>query len=111
MLESMLIPQCPAVGRLISPLSCLVFHLGDTGPNAKPCEAAFLASSQFKGSQTPTVCVYVSPGSLRRTTRLYGSLGSHVHVKPLYLSEEELDASAILSIMAVGSSESAPLYM
>lgn len=42
---------------------------------------------------------------------VYSSLGSHVTVEPLLFTEAELDAQAFLSMMAVGSSESAPLYV
>jgi hypothetical protein len=43
--------------------------------------------------------------------RVYAPLGDNVTVEPLYFSESELDAQAFLSMMAVGSSESAPLYV
>lgn len=42
---------------------------------------------------------------------VYARLGKNVTVEPLLLRNSELDAAAILSMMAVGSSESAPLYM
>jgi hypothetical protein len=42
---------------------------------------------------------------------VYAPLGHRVIVEPLYFSEDELDAEAFLSMMAVGSSESAPLYV
>lgn len=42
---------------------------------------------------------------------VYSSLGKNVTVEPLAFSEQELDAEAFLSMMAVGSSESAPLYI
>jgi hypothetical protein len=42
---------------------------------------------------------------------VYGRLGSHIEVKPLLFSESELDAAAFLSLMAVSSSDHAPLYM
>ena len=32
-------------------------------------------------------------------------------MKPLLFNENELDAEAVMSMMAVGGSESAPLYM
>lgn len=111
MLETMFIPTCPAVGSLANPLSGLVLHFGETGSCAKPCEAAFLANSSFPEVQTPKIHVYVSPSSLDKMTRLYASLGGHIVVEPLYFSESELDAQAFLSMMAIGSSDSAPLYM
>ncbi|KAG6868454.1 hypothetical protein C0993_002592 [Termitomyces sp. T159_Od127] len=42
---------------------------------------------------------------------VYAPLGDHIIVEPLVFSESELDAQAFLSMMAVGGSESAPLYM
>ena len=42
---------------------------------------------------------------------VYARLGADVVVEPLFLHNSELDAAAILSMMAVGSTESAPLYM
>lgn len=42
---------------------------------------------------------------------VYAPLGDKVVVEPLLLQNSELDASAILSMMAVGSVDSAPLYM
>ena len=42
---------------------------------------------------------------------VYARLGENVIVEPLFLHNSELDAAAIFSMMAVGSTESAPLYM
>jgi hypothetical protein len=42
---------------------------------------------------------------------VYAPLGRRVIVDPLLFSEDELDAEAFLSMMAVGSAESAPLYI
>lgn len=42
---------------------------------------------------------------------VYKPLGKNILVEPLYFTEDELDAQAFLSMMAVGSSESAPLYV
>jgi len=42
---------------------------------------------------------------------VYAPLGPRVIVEPLFFSEAELDAESFLSMMAVGSSESAPLYV
>ena len=111
LLESMFIPNCPATGELKKPLSGLVLHFGETGSSSRPCEVAFLGASQYRGVQPPDIRVYVSPSSLNRMTALYAPLGEHVQVKPLHLTESELDASAFLSMMAIGSSEAAPLYI
>jgi hypothetical protein len=42
---------------------------------------------------------------------VYAPLGHRVIVEPLLFGEDELDAEAFLSMMAVGPSESAPLYV
>ena len=42
---------------------------------------------------------------------VYARFGANVVVEPLLLHNSELDATAILSMMAVGSTESPPLYM
>ena len=107
----MLIPGSVTTGQLRKPLSSLVFHLGETGDNSKPCEAAFLSTALSDGLQVPPVVVYVSPGSLKRMTRLYKAVNSDIRVEPLRFSESELDAAAFLSMMAVGPSDSVPLYM
>jgi hypothetical protein len=43
--------------------------------------------------------------------KVYEHLGGNLEVKPLLFSESELDTAAFLSLMAVSSSENAPLYM
>jgi hypothetical protein len=43
--------------------------------------------------------------------RVYEHLEGNLEVKPLLFSESELDTAAFLSLMAVNSSENAPLYM
>ncbi|KAA1466264.1 hypothetical protein DENSPDRAFT_790755 [Dentipellis sp. KUC8613] len=111
MLENMLVANYPATGEIVNPLSGLVFHFGETGSAARPCEAAFVGTSSSPDVDVPPVRVYVSPSSLKRMKRLYAPLGNNVTVEPLFFAESELDAAAFLSMMAVGSSESAPLYM
>ena len=110
-LENMFVTGCKALGRLVKPLSGLVLHVGETGACATPCEAAYVSSSMIDNAQPPPVCVYVAPSSLNRMKKVYGHFGSNLEVKPLYFSESELDAAAFLSLMAVNSSENAPLYM
>jgi hypothetical protein len=44
-------------------------------------------------------------------TTVYAPLGERVTVEPLLFKKDELDAQAFLSMMAIGSSESAPLYI
>jgi hypothetical protein len=43
--------------------------------------------------------------------RVYAALGDKVTVEPLLFSEEELDVEALFTMMAIDSSESAPLYI
>lgn len=107
----MFIPNVRPLGFLKKPLSGLVLHFGEGGPSARPCEAAWVALSDIPTVHTPKVKVYVSRSSLKTMTAVYAPLGQHVTVEPLLLKKDELDAQAFLSMMAVGSSESAPLYI
>ncbi|KAI9066396.1 hypothetical protein FKP32DRAFT_1645965 [Trametes sanguinea] len=111
LLESMLVPGYAAIGVCKKPLAGLVLHFSEGGQGALPCEAAWLACPKLDGVSSPTVRVYVSKSSLNTLKKVYAKLGNHVQVRPLAFSHSELDAQAILSMMAVGSSESAPLYM
>lgn len=107
----MFISNLRPLGFLQKPLSGLVLHFGEGGPSARPCEAAWVALSDIPAVRTPKVKVYVSRSSLKTMTAVYAPLGEHVTVEPLLLKKDELDAQAFLSMMAVGSSESAPLYI
>ena len=111
LLESMMIADCPAIGLCTKPLSGLVLHFSEGGQGSLPCEAAWLAQTDSDDVDPPSVRVYVSKSSLSTMKKVYASLGEDVTVRPLAFSHSELDAQAILSMMAVGSSESAPLYM
>lgn len=111
LLENMLVPNCKPLGFLEKPLAGLVLHFGTGGENCLPCEAAWLASPKYHGVQVPPVKVYVSQSVLNRMRRIYAPLGENVTVEPLQFTEAELDAQAFLSMMAVESSDSAPLYM
>ena len=111
LLEDMLVPNCKALGFLEKPLAGLVLHFGTGGDNCLPCEAAWLAKPKYHGVQVPPVKVYVSRSVLNRMRRIYAPLGENVTVEPLLFTEDELDAQAFLSMMAVESSDSAPLYM
>ncbi|KAI6105717.1 hypothetical protein EDD17DRAFT_308389 [Pisolithus thermaeus] len=111
LLESMFIPNLPPIGALKKPLSGLVLHFGEGGPSARPCEAAWVATSENPGIKTPKVRVYVSKSSINTMRAVYAPLGDKVTVEPLLFDKNELDAQAFLSMMAVGSSENAPLYM
>jgi hypothetical protein len=107
----MFIPQYRPVGLLSRPLCGLVLHFGEGGPSARPCEAAWVGVPSHKGFNPPKVKVYVSPSSLNTMRAAYKGLGNRVTVEPLLFSEEELDAEAFLTMMAVDSSESTPLYV
>ncbi|KAF8843192.1 hypothetical protein BDN67DRAFT_243117 [Paxillus ammoniavirescens] len=111
LLENMFIPHLRTIGSLHKPLSGLVLHFGEGGPSARPSEAAWVGTSDIPGVQTPKVKVYVSRSSLKTMTTVYAPLGERVTVEPLLFKKDELDAQAFLSMMAIGSSESAPLYI
>ncbi|KAI0363570.1 hypothetical protein BV20DRAFT_1126210 [Pilatotrama ljubarskyi] len=111
LLENMLISGYDAIGVSHKALSGLVLHFGEGGSGSRPCEAAWLAQTTIEGVRPPTVRVYVSRSSLATMRAAYSRLGGTVAVEPLRFSDKELDAEAILSMMAVGSSDSAPLYM
>ena len=107
----MFISNCAHIGSLEKPLSGLVLHFGDGGPSSRPCEASWVGVPSFRGVKTPPVRVFVSRSSLNTMRAVYAPLGSRVTVEPLLFSEAELDAEAFLSMMAVDSSETAPLYV
>ncbi|EEB93938.1 hypothetical protein MPER_07338, partial [Moniliophthora perniciosa FA553] len=93
-LENMFIPQCPSIGLLQKPLSGLVLHFGE-------------------GGAAPSVNVNVSKSSLNTMKKVYAPLmkNGNVKVEPLLFDEGDLDAQTFLSMMAVGSSDGAPLYI
>ncbi|KAG6331058.1 hypothetical protein ID866_8032 [Astraeus odoratus] len=111
LLENMFIDGQDSMGCLYQPLSGLVLHFGEGGTGARPSEAAWVGSTSRPGVEPPRVYVYVSRSSLNTMRAVYAPLGERVKVMPLLFNESELDAQAILSMMAVGSSESAPLYI
>ncbi|KAG6911714.1 hypothetical protein DXG01_007964 [Tephrocybe rancida] len=111
MLENMLVANCPSTGTLNKALSGLVLHFGEGGPGSLPCEAAWLAKSSQPGVSPPEVQVFVSRSSLNTMRAVYAPLGSSVTVEPLMFSEPELDSQAFLSMMSVGTSDGAPLYI
>ena len=111
LLENMFISKHDQIGSLEKPLSGLVLHFGQGGPSSRPSEAAWVGVSQLEGIKPPPVRVYVSHSSLNTMKAVYASLGDNVTVEPLFFDEAELDAESFLSMMAVGSSDSAPLYI
>ncbi|KAJ8457531.1 hypothetical protein ONZ51_g11480 [Trametes cubensis] len=111
LLENMLISGFEPIGLSHKPLSGLVLHFGEGGSGSRPCEAAWVGQTHIEGIQPPTIRVYVSRSSLTTMRATYAPLGDRVKVEPLLFSSTELDAEAVLSMMAVGSSDSTPLYM
>jgi hypothetical protein len=113
MLENLLIPNFRPIGTLEEPMCALVLHYGEGGSSSLPSEVAWLASASRNLSiNPPVVKVFVSPSSINTMRKTYQeALGDKVEVNPLYFTGSELDAEAILSMMSVGSTESAPLYM
>jgi len=110
-LENMFVTGCAALGQLVKPLSGMILHVGETGACAAPCEAAYVGVSTVNNAKPPPVVVYVAPSSLKRMRQVYSRLGNNIEVKPLFFSPSELDAAAFLSLMALNSSDHAPLYM
>ena len=111
MLENMLVPNHSAIGQLEKPLAGLVLHFGEGGAYSQPCEAAWVGIANRSAIKPPPVVVYVSKSSLNTMRKVYAQLGGAVTVKALKFSEEELDAQAFLSMMAIGQSDHVPLYM
>ncbi|THV08692.1 hypothetical protein K435DRAFT_641639 [Dendrothele bispora CBS 962.96] len=113
MLENMLITGNSALGSLQKPLSGLVLHFGEGGAGLNPCEAAWVGLSNDHSVKPPSIRVFVSKSSLSTMKSVYKPLTcrGNVSVEPLLFHESELDAQAFLSMMAVGSSSNAPLYM
>lgn len=107
-----MIPGYSPICLCENPLSGLVLHFSEGGQGTLPCEAAWLGCAKADDDfDPPSVRVYVSKSALSTMKKVYAPLGEHVIVRPLTFSHSELDAQAILSMMAVGSSDSAPLYM
>ncbi|TFK55842.1 hypothetical protein OE88DRAFT_1731482 [Heliocybe sulcata] len=111
MLENMFVPGYPQIGSLEKELSGLVLHFGDGGMNSRPCEAAWLGVSKVPGVKPPPVRVFVAKSSLNTMQAIYRPLGTNITVQPLLFKQSDLDAEAFLSMMAVESSDSAPLYV
>jgi hypothetical protein len=111
LLENTLISGDQRIGNTDKPLAGLVLHFSEAGATSHPCEAAWVGLSKSSKIQGPDVIVYVSPASLQKMKHTYAIVGDKVDVRPLLFSESELDAQAFFSLMAVGSSESPPLYM
>jgi hypothetical protein len=110
MLESMMIED-DRLGLLPSPLSGLVLHFGESGTSLKPCEATFLGLCDNPMVVCPEVVVFCSPSNLKHVSHSYAQFGGGAKVYPLYFQEEDVDATSLLSLMAVSESGQMPLYM
>ncbi|OJA13273.1 hypothetical protein AZE42_05023 [Rhizopogon vesiculosus] len=106
----MLIPKLQEIGSLEQPLAGLVLHFGE---GSRPSEAAWVGvpTGRGEGVRSPKVQVFVSKSSLNTMKAIRAPLGKEVEVAPLLFNEAELDAQAFFSMMAIGSSDSAPLYI
>ncbi len=113
MLENMFISGSNLLGHLEKPLAGLVLHFGEGGIGSSPCEAAWVGVTDILTIKAPKVKVFVSKSSLNTMKTVYAPLleRGNVTVEPLLFDEAELDAQAFLSMMAVGSSDNAPLYV
>jgi hypothetical protein len=126
LLENMLVEHEPRIGHLVKPFAGLVLHLGEGGPAAKACEAAWLgvpshlAESQLEGSKpnfetkakVPRVLVFVSPSSIETMRGVYAKISEKIEVQPLYFSEAELDAESFKAMMGISLTEAnPPLYV
>jgi hypothetical protein len=105
------------------------------GGAVQPCEAAYVGVAGSLGTRSPqvtwvffatlipicqankmcfyaTFSVFVAPSSLNTMMKVYAELGSNVQVAPLFLSQSELDISAMLAMMQIDiESDDIPLYM
>ena len=113
MLENMFIVDAFSLGKLKKPLCGMVLHFSEGGSSSGPCEAAWIGVTDDPLITPPAVRVYVSGSSIKTMKTVYAPLTQrgNVTVEPLFFSESELDAQAFLSLMAVGSSDNAPLYI
>ncbi|KEF58021.1 uncharacterized protein A1O9_05944 [Exophiala aquamarina CBS 119918] len=112
LLENSLLPSSLANVNP-KPLAGLVFHFDHftSAETTQLCEAAYLCSSGVP------VRVLVSPSNYAVMHTLYSNLpglpsGSpKPQVVPLYLKEEQLNVSRMMTLMAMNDNEHPPLYM
>ena len=100
-------------GKLISPLSAMVFHYDkfNSYSSSQICEAAYLSS------KIP-VKVLVSPSNYNTMKKAYENMPGFPQtakkpiVKPLVLFEEQLNLERMMTLMAVGGKDgNPPLYI
>ncbi|KAK8236630.1 hypothetical protein HDK77DRAFT_295197 [Phyllosticta capitalensis] len=101
-------PDAAAIGRLSQALEAIVFHYDAWSVGGGICEAAHLASQGIK------VRVLASPSNYWALERAYRKevRGGRVEVGVLKLSEADLSAKRMLTLMAFDGHEGkVPLYM
>jgi hypothetical protein len=103
--------QDQRLGLLPSQLSALVLHFGESGTSLKPCEATFVGQCESPLIVPPEVVVFCSPSNITHISRSYTQFGGGAKVYPLYFQEKDVDATSLLSMMAVSESGQMPLYM
>ncbi|KAK5063216.1 hypothetical protein LTR84_005293 [Exophiala bonariae] len=111
-LESALLTSSSA-GENPEPLAGLVFHYDHftSQESAQLCEAAYLCSSGVP------VRVLVSPSNYAAMHHLYSNLpglpetSPKPQVVPLYIKEEHLNVSRMMTLMNMNNVENPPLYM
>ncbi|KAK2040595.1 hypothetical protein LZ31DRAFT_603743 [Colletotrichum somersetense] len=105
LLENCLIPS--QLGQLPHPLTGIVFHydsfVSDSG--GLPCEAAFIASHG-----QASVRILCAPTNVRTIRKIYSGI-QNVTIKPLMLSDDDLNTRRMNDLMAVGEGGSKPLYL
>ena len=108
-----MIPGLDAIGNQKKALSGLVLHFGEAGIVTQPCEAAYLGLSKLEGLKVPKIRVYVTKTSFPKMEEVYKQVGLDVQVSPLLLTESELDAKSLQSLMGIvpTPSDTMPLYM
>lgn len=115
-LESCLIKN-RRVGKMEQPLSAMVCHVDPQGgqviETTRPCEAVSLAMSSEEGlsnSCARDVVVLVSPSNYGKMKQVYREV-PNVTVQPLFISEKELTATSMNTLMAIDEKETKSLYM
>ncbi|KAJ1551072.1 hypothetical protein HK096_003306, partial [Nowakowskiella sp. JEL0078] len=119
MLENMLIPESPEIGKLTNPFSALVLHFDTLAIGSafslprKPCEYAYIGVRKFNRTtiKVPAVTVLVMPSSFKTMQEIYAPLGSNIVIKPLYISTAEINVNIIMAIMQVSLEDEIPPYI
>ncbi|KAH7101552.1 hypothetical protein BKA62DRAFT_179537 [Auriculariales sp. MPI-PUGE-AT-0066] len=113
LLENALVVD-PRIGNLVDPLAALVFHF-DEEDGGRPCKAAYLgtpATDAANGPHVRRVTVLASSVNLANRRQAYANL-ENVDVQPLLLSEADITAQRLLTLMGWSddAAEKLPLYL